>query len=72
MPSPVKDSQRSLEGDCQRGIELVVSHIPGDQNELADLLSRAHLSNSNQCKVVARALQCNAVLLPVTTDLFKC
>ncbi len=53
-------------------IEISVSHVPGQQNVLADLLSRAHMSRTARVNLAARAVQCNAIRLPVNPDLFNC
>ncbi len=52
-------------------IEIQVSHIKGQDNDLADLLSRAHKSKALSEKVWARAREDNAKMLSVTRDMYK-
>ncbi len=49
-------------------MEVQVTHIPGKENCLADLLSRAHLSATNSQKLKDWAIKDNAKLLYVDAN----
>ncbi len=52
-------------------ISIRVEHIPGKQNNLADLLSRAHKSTNTTKQLEQKAIQCNATMIKIDSAAYK-